>query len=208
MNISKSRKKYLIVSEREKFCPVVLENKSTPKNIALFVTVQSNIFRSWLFSVVWWNNVFARWLFSQLRRKMRRFLKLTFFLKRWGKTKPISNNIIRREAFAQIISKRFTIKFQMKFVIWQWRMQVGSGCQIHFSEMKNLDLFTPFSSLTFTSEYSRMATYSTALGIFVWSPNIRLLDSYFPWFSPHIKGGLINENLRKYFNFSLKTTYN
>ena len=46
MNISKSRKKYLIVSEREKFCPVVLENKSTPKNIALFVTVQSNIFRS------------------------------------------------------------------------------------------------------------------------------------------------------------------
>ena len=44
-------------------------------------------------------------------------------------------------------------------------MQVGSGCQIHFSEMKSLDLFTLFSSLTFTSEYSLMATYSTALGI-------------------------------------------
>ena len=72
--------------------------------------------------------------------------------------------IIRWETSAQIISKCFTIKFQMKFVIWQWRMQVGSGCQIHFSEMKNLDLFTLFSSLTFTSEYSRMATYSTALG--------------------------------------------
>lgn len=72
--------------------------------------------------------------------------------------------IIRWETSAQIISKCFTIKFQMKFVIWQWRMQVGSGCQIHFSEMKNLDLFTLFSSLTYTSEYSRMATYYTALG--------------------------------------------
>ena len=105
-----------------------------------------------------------------------------------------NKNIIRWETFAQIISKHLTIKFQMKFVIWQWRMQVGSGCQIHFSEMKNLDLFTPFSSLTFTSEYSRMATYSTALGIFVWSPNMRLifLDSLF-------QGCLINENLQNIF---------